>query len=860
MGLTKTYKPTTLRDMLPYLRNVKQCGEETVAACPVCEAGDSNGHHLYVTESNGKLLAYCQKCNAKLPEILKALDIKPEIVKEKKVEEYNSMCKVEGRGHAYKVEEMDHAYKNPDGTVAYWKHRVKYADGSKEFRFRYVDESGKTIFKKPANCNNLYNLDLLERADADDCLYIVEGEKCADAMVRHGLLATTSNTGAQKKVNLTKTDLRYLEKFSDIVLIPDNDAKGTDYAKAWPVPVEVLRLTEVWPECPEKGDVADYFAQGGDPAKLSVFVDYSDVTRKELIGKRFFENLYAIRNENRRQYAVSMAEQRAQELNIYRQFCKGWQTFLRSKAKTCAGSANQTDFPEQPLTLNAGDWIADGNAVRRMVEDRNGNPKMEYACRLPVLPLEILQNTEEGTEKIRLGFYKYGKWNKILVPRSTVASNVKIVELADMGLDVTSESAKLLVKYLADVTALNMDKIPVVKSCHHMGWAGEDFIPYTDTIKLDSEIQFKDLVASVSSKGDLNEWIRYTSELRKNIVLRLLMGASFASPLIAKVNALPFVFHLWGGTGTGKTAGIMAAASIWGNPRAGKLTRTMNMTVNSMMQMASVLRNLPFFGDELQTIKSRLENYDKLIMQVTEGINRGRMTDTALQQQMTWENAFVFTGEEPCTQNMSGGGVKNRVIEIECTDSMVENGNGVVNFINQNYGLAGPEYIRLLPGYPVRELFDRKMKNILDATATSEKQAMAMALIMTADTLAGLTFYPSEAALTVEDVKPFLKVQTDIDVAERAYREIMGVIMEHEVNFKPDVNTVRWGRMSSASVEINKTVLVRELQNIGFNFDAVKKQWAKQGYLLKSTTGRYASRTIIGGENSYYVCLKYDAA
>ena len=454
MGFKTSYKPTTLRDMIPYLQNIKQRGEETVAACPVCEAGVSNGHHLYIRESGGKLLAYCQKCNAKLPEIIKALGIKPEIIKEEMPEV---------------TEEYDHVYKNPDGTVAYWKHRVKYADGSKDFRFRYVDESGKTIFKKPANCNNLYNLDLLERADADDCLYIVEGEKCADAMVRHGLLATTSNTGAQKKVKLSKTDLHYLEKFSDIVLIPDHDGSGADYAKAWPVPVEVLQLAEIWPECPEKGDVADYFALGGDPEKLSVFVDYSNVTRKELIGMRFFESLYAIKNENRRQYAVSMAEQRAQELNISRQFSKGWQTFLRSKAKAGAVVVNRTNFPEQPLTLNAGDWIANEDGVKRMVQDRNGNMKAEYASHLPVLPLEILQNTDEGTEKIRIGFYKYGKWNNILVPRSTVASNVKIVELADMGLDVTSENAKLLVKYLADVTALNMDAIPVVKSCRHMG-------------------------------------------------------------------------------------------------------------------------------------------------------------------------------------------------------------------------------------------------------------------------------------------------------------------------------------------------------------------------------------------------------
>ena len=64
----------------------------------------------------------------------------------------------------------------------------------------------------------------------------------------------------------------------------------------------------------------------------------------------------------------------------------------------------------------------------------------------------------------------------------------------------------------------------------------------------------------------------------------------------------------------------------------------------------------------------------------------------------------------------------------------------------------------------------------------------------------------------------------------------------------------------STCVEINKTVLVRELQNIGFHFDAVKKQWAEQEYLLKNASGRYANCTKVDGEKGYYVCLKYDPA
>lgn len=842
---TCRFEPLTLREILPHLRNVKQRGKEYQAACPVCESSRLDGHHLHITEENGKVLAHCKKCESKLPDVIKALGIKGKRIEKPTV-----------------IEEYDHEYKNPDGSIAYYKHRVKYSDGSKDFRFGYIDESGKTVFKKPDGCNNLYNLDLMERASADTRLYIVEGEKCADAMVKHGLLATTSNTGAQKKVKLTETDLKYLRKFKEIVLIPDNDDKGMDYTGAWSVPLNVLKLTEIWENCPYKGDVADYFAQNGDPQKIANYkfeIDYSDKTETDLIEIRFYESIYAIKDENRRQYALSLAQQRAKKLGVFRQFCQGWQTFLRSKAQTETESGGYTKFPNQPLSLKAGSWITDENGVKRMVQNQFGGYKAEYASHIPVMPLEILRNMDDETEKIRIGFYKYGKWHRILIPRSTIASNSKIIDLADQGLDVTSENAKLLVKYFSEIVSLNTDTIPIVKSLQHFGWLDNMFIPYTDDVKLDSENQYKDLIASIATNGDLTEWVNYTAELRKNITLRLIMDASFASPIIAKAGALPFVLHLWGGTGSGKTVGMMVAASIWGNPRQGKMVRTMNMTVNAMMQTASILKNLPFFGDELQTIKNRYENYDTLIMQVTEGINRGRMTNATLQQTMTWENAFIFTGEEPCTQNVSGGGVKNRVIEIECTDKVVDNGNAVVNFVGKNYGLAGKPFVTELADFPVHEMFDSKMKSVMDECgSTSEKQAMAITLMLIADSVARIVFYHDEPELTIDDIKPYLKTQTDIDVAERAYRETIGIIMENEVNFTSDTKTKRWGKFGNFFVDVNKTVLIRELQNIGFNFDAVKRKWALKGYLLKTAHGKYADHASIDGEKGYYVRLKFD--
>lgn len=162
---------------------------------------------------------------------------------------------------------------------------------------------------------------------------------------------------------------------------------------------------------------------------------------------------------------------------------------------------------------------------------------------------------------------------------------------------------------------------------------------------------------AITQKGDFDEWVDYCTKLRaESIYLRLQMAASFASPLLEKLQALPFIFHLWGGTGTGKTVGLMVAMSIWGNPRVGKLVRTMDMTANNMALISSFLNSLPFAGDELQIIKRRWgSNYDDIVMFLCEGVDRGRNTSRSTAERLkTWNNAFLFTGEEPITKRRMG--------------------------------------------------------------------------------------------------------------------------------------------------------------------------------------------------------------
>ena len=514
----------------------------------------------------------------------------------------------------------------------------------------------------------------------------------------------------------------------------------------------------------------------------------------------------------------------------------------------------KTNFIDQPIQLNCGDWICDVSGVRenKFIQG-SGEIQVKYASPIPVLITEILENIDEDTEKIRIAYYKDGSWRSLICNRSTAASNTKIIELADRGLEVNSENAKLLVRYIADLIALNLDIIPRSKAVSKMGWFENEFMPYTG-LKFDGENEFRHLYETIREKGDYDKWLEYTHNLRKNIYVRLQMGTSFASPLLSKIGVLPFILHLWGGSGSGKTVGMMTAMSVWGDPGLGKLVKTLNNTHNAITSISSFLNNIPFAGDELQSVKSYM-GYDALIMKLCEGIGRGRMQYNKLEQSKTWNCAFLFTGEENCVRENSGGGAINRVISLECCDKVVEDGNSVVNFLSENHGFAGKKYIECIKNEPLHDEYTRIFRELTASCDATEKQCMAMACILLGDKMACKYIYTNEKPLTVEDVKDFLVKKSDVDVSERAYEFVLNLTAINERRFDGDASGEIWGKIDDSFILINKNILVREMRENGFEFDAVKSKWAEKGYLVKNSTGRLRHQTKCHGVKASYIKL-----
>lgn len=821
------------------------------------------------------MLLFCQKCKAKYPEIIKALDIQPAVQPTKPPRK--------SKDHGRQIEKIRYTYRAPSGKPEYQKIRRKFEDGHKVFSFCFTDENGQVQYKKPEDCDNLYNLDRMAAAEPSTILYIVEGEKCADAMTAKGFLATSTNTGSQKNLKLSDTDRQMLARFKRKIIIPDNDDPGMDYAHAWEnLGVKIFPLAEIWPEIQKKQDVADYFQQGGDPKRIRDWkypaADFTEeyfagLDRTDMIKPALFAGMDAITDLVERQQVESLAAFRAKELGITREYNKNYKAWKAAQAQANKGGKNVTKFTGQDITLECGDWITDDDGVRKMEASGNGEFRYAWASPIPILPTEILMNQETATEKIRLSYCKPDGWRTCIVPREIAANSNKIVSLANMGVEVNSDNAKNLVKYLAGCVALNPANLPRVKSVGHCGWTGGDFVPYTDKISLDSIDEYGTLIDSITEKGTLGEWLAEVKPLMQNLYLRLAIAASLAAPLIKPLGALSFVFHLWGGTGAGKTVGLMVAASVWGDPAPGKLVQSMNNTVNFTMGCAATLGNLPFFGDELQTIKSKFDDYDQFIHQITAEISRGRMDQTGrMQLQKSWKTAFLFTGEEPISQTTSGGGVENRLIEIECVDKVVEDGPKTVQAITEQYGTLGPAYIaklqeKIAEGIDLRTVFNDYHKKLLEAE-TAEKQAIAMGIMMTADDFFRMYFAPELPPLTIAQVQPFLKTTREVDTAERAYNLVIDLIAQHNENFFYSIDSdysdqtyhhapVRevWGKIEGNHVWIIKRVLEKLLSDNGLSFRAVSKKWAATGRLVPTKQGKFAGRKSMSGINGYFVEL-----
>lgn len=524
--------------------------------------------------------------------------------------------------------------------------------------------------------------------------------------------------------------------------------------------------------------------------------------------------------------------------------------------------ANSTQFDGQDMELFSGEYICDETGV--FVHDKFGYE--QNICRHPIMPVQRLCNVDSGEERLKLAYKKGRFWRSIVVEKSALASSSGILQLASNGIMVNSENAKPLSTYLLEMEQLNYDLIPEQKSVGRLGWISDHgFSPYVDDLVFDGETNFKHIFGAVKSSGSREAWVNVMRNLRsEKSPGRLFLAASFASVILEPCGLLPFFLHAWGGTETGKTVGLMIAASVWACPKLGEYVTTFNSTLVGQEMTASFLNSLPMCIDELQIQSSSgIRDFDRIIYQLTEGVGRTRGAKTGgLQRMNTWRNCIITNGEHPISNSSSGGGAVNRVIEFECDEKVYSDLVGICAVISSNYGFAGREFVELLQQdgmfEAVNEIQKEYYRELLKSDST-DKQAASASAILAADAIATELIFKDGNNLTVADLEKIMTKKAEVNVNQRALEFVYELAERNPNRFKAnefgDYQGEVWGKKEDDCIYFIKSVFDREMANAGFNSTAFLA-WAKRmGYIDTDKNKRTKKAWILGGSVNT-VCVK----
>lgn len=551
----------------------------------------------------------------------------------------------------------------------------------------------------------------------------------------------------------------------------------------------------------------------------------------------------------------------------FRQLKSMYKEYKKSVQAAAAGGTiylgeNPTRFDGQPLELNAGEWDADDSGVRRIYGGVDC-----VACPHPILPVERLVNIDTGEEKLRLAYRKGAQWRRHIVEKRVLASASKVTDLAGVGIAVNSETAKAFVRWISDVENLNYSIIPERKSIGRFGYIpGEGFSPYVDGLVFDGNESFRNLYSTVSERGERNTWLSAAKECRKmSVTARILLAASFASPLLSVVGALPFFVHAWGGSGTGKTVALMLAASVWGDPLKGRFMQTFSATKVGQELTAAFLNQLPMCIDELQLTKNGKGQSNFDVYQLAEGVGKTRGKKSGgVELTPTWDCCFLTTGEDPIVGISSGGGAVNRVIEIECSgeQKVIYDGARVSGALKRNFGFAGREFIEHL--YESEEMLDtvrstyQRYFNELNQSDATDKQSLAAAAILVADELATEWIFKDGMALSVEEIKGFLAAKEAVSAGARAYSWLVDWVYENQNHFFHNENEPAgstYGMYDDEYAYIIPKSMREALDSAGFNYTATTSYLRAHG-LIRANKGFTLSKRFPDGSSTGRIWLK----
>lgn len=245
---------------------------------------------------------------------------------------------------------------------------------------------------------------------------------------------------------------------------------------------------------------------------------------------------------------------------------------------------------------------------------------------------------------------------------------------------------------------------------------------------------------------------------------QFMLGLQFGAPLMEfqPVNAAAFHLHSKE-SGLGKTTGMLAGASVWGDPDLLMLQE--RDTFNSKMNRAEVYKNLAVYMDEMTNTKP--QDLSDFLYQLPSGLQRNRMgskANTERTRGKPWKTLFGTTGNTSMIERISlfkalPKAEAQRVLEVRVERvkfATKHETDMFANDIKENYGHAGVLYLQyVMDNLESAKALANSVQQKLDAQAnlTAENRFWS---VMASRTITGLML-AKRAGLIDWKIEPIAK-------------------------------------------------------------------------------------------------------
>ena len=187
----------------------------------------------------------------------------------------------------------------------------------------------------------------------------------------------------------------------------------------------------------------------------------------------------------------------------------------------------------------------------------------------------------------------------------------------------------------------------------------------------------------------------------------------------------------------------------------------------------------------------------------------------------------------PITNFMTGAGAFNRIVEIECAEKLFPDPMELLAVIRRNYGFAGRMFVEKLQeedsSQRVKELYAKRYKEIVKSD-TTEKQAMAGALLLAADELITEWIFKDGRQLKYDEISEYLHTKSEVDINERAYDYICETVAANAQKFGGD-SQESWGRFSGDQVQIIRSIFEKICEDGGYSSRATLSWLMRKGLI-----------------------------